>query len=153
MDGSVLFASVLRQIGIEPLLVLVPGHMFVGFALDQAGSQVEYLETTMIGNVAEAKQRPHNTVAAADPARSIGAIRGLLEPVVDVSLNGESSLDSFVAAMQTARANVAENFEEGGSEKISSYGAPTIRRTKAASQRIFIQEARQLGVMPIGYQP
>ena len=31
MDGSVLFASVLYKLGIYPVLVRIPGHMFVAF--------------------------------------------------------------------------------------------------------------------------
>ena len=31
VDGSVLFASLLRSINIEPILVRTPGHMFVGY--------------------------------------------------------------------------------------------------------------------------
>ena len=34
VDGSVLFASVLRKIGIDPMLILVPGHMFLGYVRD-----------------------------------------------------------------------------------------------------------------------
>jgi hypothetical protein len=49
VDGSVLFASVLYKIGIRPILVLKPGHMFVGYWLDEKQTQYEFLETTMIG--------------------------------------------------------------------------------------------------------
>ena len=31
VDGTVLFASILRKIGIEPIIVLVPGHAYLGF--------------------------------------------------------------------------------------------------------------------------
>lgn len=51
VDGSVLFASLLRAINIDPILVRVPGHMFVGYYLDKAHKQREFLETTMIGDV------------------------------------------------------------------------------------------------------
>jgi hypothetical protein len=50
VDGSVLFASVMRKIGLDPFLVLVPGHMFVGFYLDEAHNKYYFLETTMLGN-------------------------------------------------------------------------------------------------------
>ncbi len=49
VDGSVLFASILYKIGIEPLLVLKPSHMFLGYYLDENHSTVEFLETTRIG--------------------------------------------------------------------------------------------------------
>lgn len=49
VDGSVLFASVLYKIGIEPVLVLMPGHMFVGYWMDKSRKLIELLETTAIG--------------------------------------------------------------------------------------------------------
>lgn len=49
VDGSVLLASILYKIGIDPILVVKPHHMFVGYFLDGAHKQVEFLETTMIG--------------------------------------------------------------------------------------------------------
>jgi predicted DNA-binding protein (UPF0251 family) len=50
VDGSVLFASVMRKIGIDSFLVLVPGHMFVGFYAARGAGKPYYLETTMIGS-------------------------------------------------------------------------------------------------------
>jgi hypothetical protein len=49
VDGSVLFASILYKIGIEPVLVLKPGHMFVGYYIDRNHKQFEFLESTMLG--------------------------------------------------------------------------------------------------------
>lgn len=51
VDGSVLFASLLRAINIEPILIRIPGHMFVGYYTDATRKQVHFLETTMIGDV------------------------------------------------------------------------------------------------------
>ena len=51
VDGSVLFASLLRAINIEPILVRIPGHMFVGYYTDTNRKNVNFLETTMIGDV------------------------------------------------------------------------------------------------------
>ena len=51
VDGSVLFASLMRAINIDPVLVRIPGHMFVGFYTDQKHKHINFLETTMIGNV------------------------------------------------------------------------------------------------------
>ena len=48
VDGSVLFASLLRAINIDPILVRTPGHMFVGYYTDK---HMNFLETTMIGDV------------------------------------------------------------------------------------------------------
>ena len=51
VDGSVLFASLLRAINIEPILVRTPGHMFVGYYTDSGRKSMNFLETTMIGDV------------------------------------------------------------------------------------------------------
>lgn len=51
VDGSVLFASLLRAINITPVLVQMPGHMFVGYYIDSAKKNLTFLETTMIGDV------------------------------------------------------------------------------------------------------
>ncbi|MEG1562473.1 MAG: hypothetical protein RR365_01885 [Bacteroides sp.] len=51
VDGTVLFASLLRAINIDPILVRTPGHMFVGYYTDSAHKDMHFLETTMIGDV------------------------------------------------------------------------------------------------------
>ncbi len=51
VDGSALFASLLRAINITPVLVKLPGHMFVGYYDDVARTKLTFLETTMIGDV------------------------------------------------------------------------------------------------------
>ena len=51
VDGSVLFASLLRAIGITPVLVQKPGHMFVGYYTDASRQKLTFLETTLIGDV------------------------------------------------------------------------------------------------------
>ena len=51
VDGSVLFASLLRAINITPVLVQIPGHMFVGYYTDSSRKKLTFLETTMIGDV------------------------------------------------------------------------------------------------------
>lgn len=51
VDGSVLLASLLRAVNIDPILVRTPGHMFVGYYTDRAHTSKNFLETTMIGDV------------------------------------------------------------------------------------------------------
>lgn len=50
IDGSVLFASFLELASLDPMLVLVPGHAFVGWRIWRGVDQYEFLETTMIGS-------------------------------------------------------------------------------------------------------
>ncbi len=51
VDGCVLFASLLTAINIEPILVRTPGHMIVGYFIDKSHEEMNFLETTMIGDV------------------------------------------------------------------------------------------------------
>jgi len=50
IDGAVLFASALENIGLEPLICFYPGHAFVGWRRWTGSNVAEFLETTMIGN-------------------------------------------------------------------------------------------------------
>lgn len=51
VDGSALFASLLKAININPILIRVPSHMFVGYYTDRSHSNMHFLETSMIGDV------------------------------------------------------------------------------------------------------
>ena len=47
IDSSVLIAAALERIGLQPLIVLVPGHAFVGYR--NGDGSAEFLETTLLG--------------------------------------------------------------------------------------------------------
>jgi len=49
IDGSVLMASALEAIDLEPLLVIIPHHCFLGWKIMPGSKDCEFLETTMIG--------------------------------------------------------------------------------------------------------
>jgi hypothetical protein len=160
VDGSVLFASILRQIGIEPVLVLVSGHMFVGFYLDPQGKELDFLETTMLGH------SPDSTSGGTDGrsvtgagVRTIAAVRGIIEPAVNAGINAKSSQESFLAAIHTARKEAKENFQQddGAVARIlSGYNSrayQTQKKSTAQCQIMPVAKAREMGVLPIGYQP
>ncbi|MEO6732219.1 MAG: hypothetical protein ABIN01_13460 [Ferruginibacter sp.] len=48
VDGTIVFASILRKIGISSVLVLVPGHCFLGYYTDKTKKNIAYLETTLL---------------------------------------------------------------------------------------------------------
>ena len=49
VDGSVLLASILRKIGLDVGLVILPDHMLIAVSLDDKGGKIIFSETTMIG--------------------------------------------------------------------------------------------------------
>jgi len=92
VDGSVLLASLLRKIGIEPMLVMVPGHCYLAFPLDAAGTEIVGLETTLLGSSAD----------EATPG---------LENVVEEKWQEENSWNTFTAALAMGTADLAKNAE------------------------------------------
>lgn len=76
LDGSVLIASALERLGMRTLLVLVPGHAFVGFYTDDDGNHAEFLETTLLGqragDGASAQEARALASAGFDAARRAG---------------------------------------------------------------------------------
>ena len=49
VDASVLFASILRRIGLRPVLLFRPGHCFTGFYDAAEGGRLVAFETTFLG--------------------------------------------------------------------------------------------------------
>ncbi|GAB3573522.1 hypothetical protein GCM10027578_34660 [Spirosoma luteolum] len=126
VDGSVLFASILRKIGIEPILVTVPGHMFVGFDVDSEHKKQAYLETTMLGakpGEFQVKDTPLARLLLGNPA---------------TKNTSRVDMERFVAALQTGNQTYAEN-KQGLDKEQDNYS------------KMRVSEARQLGILPIMY--
>jgi TolB-like protein len=49
IDGTVLWASLLYRAGINPLIILVPGHAFIGWEVWPDTGRYDVLETTQLG--------------------------------------------------------------------------------------------------------
>lgn len=131
VDGSVLMASILRKIGIDAHLVMVPGHCFLSFRLTNAevenyedlfaeDSDLLGLETTMLGqdNLKPAKDLPN-----------------LPEKLKQKEF--QASFKTFESALEVGTATIMEHAEAMISEE-----DPNI-------QMISIKDARDLGIMPI----
>lgn len=51
VDGTVVFASILKRIGLRPIMVTVPGHCFLGYyTSDTTTTDIHFLETTMLSD-------------------------------------------------------------------------------------------------------
>jgi len=77
IDSSVLIASVLERLGIRSVIVLVPGHAFVGFYTSARREHPEFLETTVLGMKpsGQAAGSPAAESARFDTARAAGRAR------------------------------------------------------------------------------
>ena len=128
VDGSVLFASILRKIGLKPYLVAVPGHMYMGFYLDEDENDFVELETTMIG------------AGDGDEADNEGAPEAVtdLEQKLAKEVTKSHAWRSFAAAVTTG----TKSYDEVA-DKMDA-GDPRY-------QVIDIEAARKDGIMPISY--
>lgn len=128
VDGSVLFASILRKISIEPFLVTVPGHMYVGFYLGAGKSQFIALETTILGLPDGADEKKPG-----DPA-ALTALRDKL----DAAVRTRRDWKTFAKAVQVGTEDLAKNKEK-------------LDAADANYQWIDLIDARNAGIMPIPY--
>jgi hypothetical protein len=128
VDGSVLFASLLRKISIEPFLVTIPGHMSVGFYLGAGKSQFIGLETTVLGlpDVADEK------TSAEPPALTS------LRDKLDAATKSRRDWTTFAKAIQVRTEDLLKN-------------KPKLDAADANYQWIDLAEARSEGIMLIPY--
>lgn len=121
VDGSVLMASILRKIGIDVYLVMVPGHCFLAF-MDGEGDDAGLigLETTMLGqdNLKPVKELPN--MPAKLKQKEFNASFKTFTNAIDA---GNESLDEH-----------SEAFDSGDDPDV---------------QLISIEDARDLGIMPL----
>jgi hypothetical protein len=130
VDGSVLFASLLRKVSIAPFLVTVPGHMYVGFYLGAGKSQFVALETTLLGVPEVADEKKPGEPAALTSLRD----------KLDTSTKSRRDWKTFAKALQTGTEDLAKSKTKIDAED-------------ANYQWIDLAEARAEGIMPIPYSP
>jgi hypothetical protein len=123
VDGSVLLASLLRKVGIEPVLVMVPGHCYLAFQLDAAGEEIVGLETTLLGS------------EAGDAAEIDG-----LEDAVDEAWQQKNSWKTFAAALAMGCKDLQDNADRFAAKDDADY------------QLIGIAAARKIGILPLAFK-
>lgn len=121
VDGTVLMASVLRKIGLNPYLVMVPGHCFLAFDLGRGEDDaIVGLETTMLGN---------------DNLKPVDMLSDM--PAKAKEKEFQQSLKTFSSALEAGIDSLEKH-----SEHFDSGEDPNI-------QMISVADARKLGIMPI----
>ena len=122
VDGSVLIASLLRKIDIEPSLVYVPGHCYLAFYLDADNTQLIGLETTLIGGASD------------DGIRDLPGV----EDAVDAESREKASWATFCSAVAMGSADLAQNKDKFNQDDVDY-------------QVVSIAAARQMGILPIAF--
>jgi hypothetical protein len=129
VDGSVLFASVLYKIGLYPVLVKLPGHMFVGYYTDERSyghpnpQNTLFLETTLLGAAGWHQPSAYNI-----------AFHPLIHPA-----QSSESWNQFVQAVNYGNREFQEKVLPGLDRHDPGYIVIDVRR------------ARQAGISPIAH--
>jgi hypothetical protein len=124
VDGSVMFASVMRKIGLDVHLVLVPGHMFIAFKTDPASDEYVGLETTVIGQ---------HTRVEFDKTKTLRSL------MIDAPSFDDVSFATFEAALKVATERLAQDAAKFGDAAEEEY------------QLVSMEEARLMGVRPMPF--
>ncbi len=130
VDGSVLFCSVLRKLGLRSFLVTVPGHMYMGVYLSETGDERVALETTLLG-VTVGKD-----VEEVEVVRDLSGVRASLDEEAAQS----DAWKTFAVAVAVGTKDLVENAEKFEAENEPQY------------QITDVNGARNDGIMPISYQ-
>jgi hypothetical protein len=132
VDGTVLFASLLRKVGINPALVAKPEHMYLGFYLNNSENEDERelfgLETTMIG-----------APGTQDIESELPDVLANVEAELSDHVRNSKAWKSFAAAVMSANEDLDQN-----DDKFDA-GDPNW-------QIIDVAEARDKGIMPISFE-
>jgi hypothetical protein len=126
VDGSVLWVSMMRKIGINAFLIFEPGHCYAGFYSDREQKHLHALETVLIGEEIDASELK---------------LPKFLREAIPEDYRDDRSFGSFAAALMTGTAKFKKNE--------SHYAdGETDRRYRL----INIASARNAGVLPIPFQ-
>lgn len=120
IDSSVLIAAVLERIGLPPLIVLVPGHAFVGYRNEDGSA--EYIETTLLGARAGA-------IDSFERARAAGHLRWRKSAS---KLDGRHAPDHALVDVRTARRLGIRPLSTGDSGRVDAGGTVATRPAERA---------------------
>ncbi len=123
VDGCVLLASILRRVGIDAFLVMLPDHMFLGIYLDKEHMTKRFIETTELGS--PSGEEPETDLE--------------LERLLGEKISRNPSWDSFVRAIRAGREKFGENRQNLETD-VQDYFI------------IDIDRAREKGIIPISFQ-
>jgi hypothetical protein len=129
IDGTVMFASVLRKIGIQTHIVTIPGHAFLTFRPNKDADDEVGLETTLLGRVGKEAFEQRE-----------GRLGKLFKILGENETYEEASFRSFEDAVRVGSKAFRDNIEHfDESETDPNYWL------------LSVDDAREKGVRPLAY--
>jgi len=136
VDGTVLFASILKKIGIKPILVTVPGHCFLGYYTNDSDTtlqSIRFLETTMLSK-SEIISNPKTSVKTlaekykVQPAEVEKLLADLMPPGVKLSELNKAYYLAFLDAKMSGKGNYDYYLKKYGAANVTLLDVSELRK-------------------------
>lgn len=127
VDGTVLFASILKKMGIKPILITVPGHCFLGYYTnpnDTSLESIKFLETVMMAENTYISNPKTSTKKFADKYKTTVTeanklLTNLLPKGTKLSEINKAYYLEFLEATMEGNYQFKKNVKEYGQDQIS----------------------------------
>jgi hypothetical protein len=120
VDGTVVFASILKRIGITPLIITKPGHCYLGFYTDENNSELNFLETTALSEDNYLKNPKKYSLEYKD------VLQSFLPKNVKLNDKNKAYFLQFLDARQYATTKHSEAIKAG--KKVNLYNVVELRK-------------------------
>lgn len=139
VDGTVLMASILKKIGIRPILVTVPGHCFLAYYTNQTDTSlqsVRFLETTMLSKSDLIKNPKTSVKSLAEKYKVTAAeVEKLLAEVIPPATKLSEQNKAYYLAFLDAKLSGKNAYDY----YMKKYGAANVNLLDVSELRKFIK--------------
>ncbi|MCB9255664.1 MAG: hypothetical protein H6579_00885 [Chitinophagales bacterium] len=148
VEGTILMASILMRMGIDPYLITTPNHCYLGFSVDGSEQNLSYIETTLLGEDL-AKQDPKT--------QELCASVKLTDSDIFMRLSfGKNTYDNFIWALLVGEQNwnddearySADN--EGASFQVNETSVFE-KYEQLNYQKLSVKKYRKMGLLPLNH--
>jgi len=123
VDGTVVFASVLKRMGIRPVMITVPGHCFLGYFVDDTTTtNIRFLETTMMSGSTYIS----NPKAAVQKYNDL--LLKLIPKAVKLSEINKAYYLEFLSAQAEGANKYKKNMEKYGAQNVTLLNVSDLRK-------------------------
>jgi hypothetical protein len=106
IDGAVTFASLFENLGMDPVIVLVPGHAYVGVRIAENSDKYYYIETSLVGRNA--------TFESAVKAANEGVAKWPADKVTRIQIDDARRAGIYPMPLDPMREHVQKSTREAG---------------------------------------
>jgi hypothetical protein len=122
VDGTVVFASILKKIGIVPIIITVPGHCFLGYYTDETLTNKAFLETTMLSS--------ETVISNPSKYLNLPEIKKAIQNNLPKDLKLSDKNKCYYLEFLLARISASDTYKENvdGGKKVNEFNVSELRK-------------------------